>query len=114
MALILGSFILFCLVLTALNFDFSKASAIVFFTAITVAQHTTQTGDGKPVERRAEPDVLCNLVSRLRVTLVQRRVENEIDYYRMYKQHESLFRESFGDMLFVIARNFKCFTTNPW
>ena len=55
MAVILRVLILFSSVLTALNFHFSKASVTmlltntIFITAITVAQHTTQTGDGQPV-----------------------------------------------------------------
>ena len=48
MAVILRVLISFSSVVTALNFDFRKASVI---RAITVAQHTTETGDGKPVKR---------------------------------------------------------------
>ena len=50
MAVILKVLILFSTVLTALNFDFSKASFINRYGHYRcTAHHTTQTGDGKPV-----------------------------------------------------------------
>ena len=52
MAVILRVLILFSSVLTALNFDFRKASVINRYGHYScTAHHTTQTGHGKPVVR---------------------------------------------------------------
>ena len=114
MAVILKVLILFSTVLTALNFDFSKASFINRYGHYRcTAHHTTQTGDGKPVLKaffRWNPAVLlfrktCHSEHRRgyqsKLFLITRRVSVVTVYVR--------FAEMTGDRHYSERAHFRYF-----